>query len=161
MSEELTMIREDLHDLPDFPLPPGFSIRWHQPADDHTWRALQTPFYDPGAITPATFGKWFGTNDAEHARRIAYLLDPAARPTGTAAAWTHDGFRGPQWGRVHWVAVAAEWQGQGLSKPLLSAVLRRMVELGHTAAYLTTSRERAVAVNLYRRFGFVEISQPE
>ncbi len=54
---------------------------------------------------------------------------------------------------MHWVAIAADHQGQGLSKPLLSAVLRRLVELGHTKAYLTTSTERPVALALYRLLG--------
>lgn len=78
---------------------------------------------------------------------------------GTAAAWTYDEFRGPEWGRVHWVAVAGKYQGRGLSKPLLSIVLRRMVDLGHTAAYLTTDRARPVAVALYRSFGFTELPE--
>lgn len=151
------MIRADLDDLPAYDLPDGYRIRWHQPGDEHAWVALQTPFYQPGAITLDTFQRWFGTDAAEHACRIAYLLDPTGRPIGTAAAWTYDGFRGPEWGRVHWVALARAYQGQGLSKPLLAAVLQRMAELGHTRAYLTTDAERPVAVNLYRRFGFREL----
>jgi GNAT superfamily N-acetyltransferase len=158
MSEELYMVREDLDDLPAFPLPPGFSIGWHQPGDEQAWVELQAPFYGPGAITLDTFYKWFGTDLDAHSHRIAYLVDPTGRMVGTAAAWTYDGFRGPEWGRVHWVAVAGDHQGRGLSKPLMSAVLRRMAELGHTKAYLTTSAERPIAVSLYRRFGFVELA---
>jgi GNAT superfamily N-acetyltransferase len=152
------MVRADLLDLPRYPLPPGYGIRWHQPGDEPAWAALQAPFYDPGAITAGSFGEWFGTDAAAHEQRIAYLIDPAGRPAGTAAAWTYDGFRSPEWGRLHWVAMAGEQQGQGLSKPLLSAVLQRMVDLGHTAAYLTTDVSRPVAVALYRRFGFVPLA---
>jgi GNAT superfamily N-acetyltransferase len=155
--EELYMIREDLDNLPAFALPGGFTVRWHGPGDEQAWVELQAPLYDPGAIALDTFYKWYGTDEAEHGRRIAYLINSPGRPVGTAAAWSYDGFRGPEWGRVHWVAIANDYQGRGLSKPLLSAVLRRMVELGHTKAYLTTSRDRPVAVHLYRRFGFVEL----
>ncbi len=153
------MVREDLVDLPTFDLPPGFAIRWHRPGDEQVWVDLQAPFYDPGAITPDTFYKWFGTDTGAHSQRIAYLLATAEHPIGTAAAWTYDGFRHPEWGRVHWVAVASDYQGRGLSKPMLGAVLRRLVDLGHTKAYLTTSRTRPVAINLYRSFGFVELPE--
>ncbi len=158
MGEELFMVRETLAGFPIYPLPAGFTLRWHQPGDAQTWADLQAPFYDPGAITPDTFYKWFGTDAAAHAQRIAYLIAPDGQPIGTAAAWTYDGFRGPEWGRVHWVAIAGEYQGQGLSKPLLSAILQRMVELGHTAAYLTTGHDRPIAVALYRSFGFTELT---
>jgi GNAT superfamily N-acetyltransferase len=52
------------------------------------------------------------------------------------------------------VAILPDYQGRGLSKPLLSQALRRLWELGHTRAYLTTSAERMVALRLYERFGF-------
>jgi GNAT superfamily N-acetyltransferase len=155
--EELWMVRDNLNDLPSHPPPPAFTIRWHRPGDEPVWVALQAPFYDPDAITLDTFYRWFGTDAEAHSRRIAYLLDEGGQAIGTAAAWSHDGFRGPEWGRAHWVAVAADHQGRGLGKVLLSVVLRRMVELGHTKAYLTTSLDRPHAVNLYRRFGFVEL----
>ena len=106
------MVRTDLEGLPVYELPKGFRIRWHGPGDEHTWAVLQAPFYDPGAITPDTFYKWFRTDEDEHARRVAYLLDPAGQPVGTAAAWSYDGFHGPEWGRVHWVAVARATRGR-------------------------------------------------
>jgi GNAT superfamily N-acetyltransferase len=155
--EELWMLRENLDDLPSHPLPPGYAIRWHQPGDELIWAELQAPFYEPGAITPETFYRWFGTDAGAHARRIAFLVDASGQAVATSAAWSHDGFRGPEWGRVHWVAVAEGYQGRGLGKALLSATLRRLVELGHTKAYLTTSRDRPKAVGLYRYFGFVEL----
>lgn len=159
MSDELYMVRDNLHNLPACALPPGFSMRWHSAGDEQAWVDLQAPFYDAGAITPETFYKWFGTDLEAHSQRIAYLLGPDGQPIATAAAWSYDGFRGPEWGRVHWVAVASAYQGRGLSKPLLSAVLQRLAALGHTKAYLTTDAGRPVAVALYRRFGFIELPE--
>jgi len=159
MIDELFMVRETLDDLPSFPLPHGFGIRWHRPGEEQVWVDLQAPFYEPGAIRLDVFHKWFGTDTDAQCERIAFLVDAVGEPIGTAAAWTYDGFRGPEYGRIHWVAVAGEYQGRGLSKPLMSAVCQRLVELGHTKAYLTTSRERAVAVALYRRFGFGELDE--
>lgn len=77
-------------------------------------------------------------------------------PVATATAWLNDGYATPEYGRVHWVAVHSAHQGRGLARPLLSAVCYRLKDLGYTKAYLTTSTERAVAMRLYRQFGFVE-----
>jgi GNAT superfamily N-acetyltransferase len=156
-TDELTMVRPTLDDLPSFPLPPGFAFRWYRPGDEQDWVTLQAPFYDPGAITLDLFYEQFGRDPGTLSARQCYLLDPRGEAIGTATAWTYDGFRGPEYGRIHWVAVARDYQGQGLSKPLLGAVCRRLVELGHTRAYLTTSTQRPVAVALYRRFGFAEL----
>jgi GNAT superfamily N-acetyltransferase len=52
------------------------------------------------------------------------------------------------------VAIRPEHQGQGLAKPLLSRVCRRLHELGHSRAYLTTSTSRVPAICLYHAFGF-------
>lgn len=154
----LYMIRDDLEGLPSFPLPPGFGIRWYRPGDEWVWVDLQTPFYEPGAITLDLFRGQFETDPDTLAARQCYLLDAADQPIGTASAWLYDGFRGPEYGRIHWVAVAEEYQGRGLSKPLLSTACERLAELGHTKAYLTTSSERPRAVALYRRFGFADLS---
>jgi GNAT superfamily N-acetyltransferase len=157
--EPLFMTRDSLDNLPNFPFPAPFSIRWFQPGDEACWVALQTPFYQPGEITLDLFREQFGTDVDVLSARQCYLLSGAGQPIGTASAWLYDGFRGPEYGRVHWVAVAEEYQGQGLSKPLLSAVCQRFVELGHTKAYLTTSSERPRAVALYRRLGFFELQE--
>ncbi len=156
-SEELWMLRENLEGLPHFALPEGFSLRWYQPGDELIWVALQAPFYGPGAVHMDLFHAQYGSDEAELGRRMCFLLAPGGKPVGTATAWSYDGFRGPEWGRIHWVAVAQDYQGRGLAKVLLSAVCRRLTELGHAKAYLTTSRERPNAVALYRSFGFREL----
>lgn len=155
--DTLRMIREHLRDLPDFAPPAGFAIRWYQPGDEAMWVALQAPFYDPGAVTLALFREQYGADEAELARRMCFLLAPDGKPVGTATAWSYDGFRGPEWGRIHWVAVAESHQGRGLGKVLMGVTCRRLAELGHTKAYLTTSRDRPNAVALYRSFGFREL----
>jgi GNAT superfamily N-acetyltransferase len=159
MDDTVLMIRENLYDLPIFRVPAPFCIRWYQPGDENAWVALQAPFYKRGAVTLDLFREQFGTDVAALSARQSYLLNEAQEPVGTAAGWTYDGFRGPEYGRVHWVALARDYHGQGLSKPLLGAVCQRLLELGHTKAYLTTSRRRPAAIALYSSFGFIEVAQ--
>ena len=52
------------------------------------------------------------------------------------------------------MAILPEWQGRGLSKPLLSAVMNLLIKTGHSSALLRTKPFRIVAINLYLNFGF-------
>lgn len=156
-NDQLTMVRDDLDGIPAYTLPEPFKFRWYAAGDEQGWIALQAPFYEPGAIDLKVFRHYFGEDPVLLAQRMCFMTGSDGEAVGTAAAWVWDGFRSPEYGRVHWVAVAGAYQGQGLSKPLLTHVLSRMRGLGHTRAYLTTSRSRPVAVALYRGFGFVEL----
>lgn len=59
-------------------------------------------------------------------------------------------------GLIHWVAIDPEFQGRGLSKPLLAAVLRSLGPAGLkcTTATLGTGSGRPQAIPLYLSFGF-------
>ena len=37
----VTMIRENLEDIPQHPLPPGYSVRWYRPGDSQVWFAVE------------------------------------------------------------------------------------------------------------------------
>jgi GNAT superfamily N-acetyltransferase len=149
------MVRHKLDDLPAVNLTDGFSLRFHGPGDDTQWVRIQRLADQFNVITAELFFNQFGRDPAVWSQRIIYLVDDFnGQPVGTAAAWYGEEERWKSWGRIHWVAVVPDYQGRGLSKPLLAAALRRLRELGHTRAYLTTSAQRPAAVHLYGRFGF-------
>jgi GNAT superfamily N-acetyltransferase len=170
----LKMIRASLDGLPEFALPDGFPLRWYQPGDEAHWRRIHLAAERFIEITPELFGKQFGVGEErglqpalahEHSsgmnsalrdlrERQCYLLDPRGEVIGTGAAWFDDDFEGARWGRVHWMAILPEFQGRGLGKGLLTAICRRLQELGHQRAYLHTSAARIPAIKLYLRFGF-------
>ncbi len=157
-STHLTMIRDDFRDRPVYTIPEGYSIRWHQPGDEEQWRRLQQRADEINAITAALFRDQFGDDPAEHARRIAYLIDPEGHFAGTAAAWYGSARYGTDIGRVHWVAIDPDYQGRRLSYPLMGVILDRLEELGHASVYLTTDTRRPAAVRLYERLGFRRVS---
>jgi GNAT superfamily N-acetyltransferase len=149
------LVREDWEDLAEYPLPAGWSIRWYAPGDEAVWGHIQAAADYLNAITPDLFTRQFGEHPLLLAARQCFLVNPAGQAVGTGTAWFNDNFQGRPYGRVHWVALLPEFQGQGLAKPLMSVICRRLRELGHDRAYLTTSTARIPAIQLYRRFGFV------
>jgi len=149
------MVREDLENIPQFDLPDGYALHWYQPGDEEHWVCIQRQADQFNAITSALFNQQFGTDFKLLEQRQCYLLNPRKEFIGTATAWFDDNFEEAPIGRVHWVALLPDFHGRGLSKPLMTAVCRRLRELGHRRVYLRTSSARVAAIALYLRFGFV------
>jgi ribosomal protein S18 acetylase RimI-like enzyme len=84
---------------------------------------------------------------------MLFLEHESAGPIGTTTAWAGE-FAGEVRGRIHWVGIVPAFQGQGLSKPLLSAALTRLT-MDYRQAYLTTETTSYRGINLYLSFGFM------
>jgi GNAT superfamily N-acetyltransferase len=149
------MVRPDLERIPEFGVPAPFRVRWYEPGDEAEWRRIHRLADRENETTPGLFGERFGADAAVLARRQCYLTDERGAAIGTATAWFDDDFAGLPYGRVHYVAITPEYQGRGLSKPLMTVVCRRLRELGHKRAYLSTATTRVAAIRLYLRFGFM------
>lgn len=150
----LNMVRPNLEDLPQAVLPAGFLLRDFRDGDEQAWVDIHIPADPHHRHDIANYRREFGADQETIRRRQIFLCDPAGRAIGTTTAW-FDAARGPAWGRIHWVAIMPPWQGRGLSKPMLTAACRRLRELGHSQAVLTTQTVRPRAVGLYLRFDFV------
>ena len=161
MSTRLLMIRQDLETIPEFHVPAGFALRWYQPGDEAMWFTIHKLADHHNQITPELFAGQFGSDSVLLAQRQCFLFGPCGQAIGTASAWFDDNFDGGRIGRVHWVALVPEYQGRKLSKPLMTAVCRRLRELGHVRAYLTTLTARKPAIQLYLRFGFSPLIENE
>jgi GNAT superfamily N-acetyltransferase len=151
----LTMVREHLEDIPVFSLPAEFTWRPYQLGDEQAWLEIQSAADRYNSITPELFTREFGGDQVRLARRQLYLCGTDQAPVGTATAWFKRSYQGKPYGRVHWVAIVPKHQGLGLGKPLMTVTLKRLRQLGHRRAYLTTSTARFAAINLYLQFGFV------
>jgi len=150
------MYRPSLAGIPQFALPDGFSLSLFKPGQADDWLAVQQRAERIVRVTRKTFDDNFGHDLPAMADRSYFLLDAAGAPIGTATAWYDDSFHGRRAGRVHWVAVVPEFQGRGLAKPLMTAVMNRLAR-SHEAAYLITSTLRLAAIHLYLNFGFVPL----
>ena len=149
----IKMVRETWGDLPKYALPEGYSLRRYQAGDDETWTAIQADSDDINAVTLPWFRREFGEDEEVIGERMFFLCDGNGQAIGTASAWFKY-WREQSWGLVHWVAIVPEYQGQGLAKPLLSAVCQRLIALGHERCFLNSESTRIAAINLYLKFGF-------
>ena len=157
----LKLLREDLENIPDFDIPAGYTIRSYRPGDEAHWLRIHLLADYENQFKPDTFKQQFGSDVRILAQRQFYVLDSAQHVIGAATAWFNEDFDGERIGRVHWVAIVPECQGRGLSRPLMTTVCRRLRELGHNKAYLTTSAARTAAIHLYLRFGFAPLIRTE
>lgn len=149
------MERDHLEGVDDHPLPDGYTARWYEPGDERHWVDIHLKAERYADVSHDVYVREFGSDASVLHDRQCFLFDAQGAAVATATAWYDDNFHGPKCGRVHWVAVIPEYQGRGLSKPLMSLVLTRMADLGHDRVYLRTSTARLPAINLYARFGFV------
>lgn len=148
------MVRRHLEGLPTFSLPAGYALRVFEPGDAATWtRLVQAADLHQG-VTADRHREVFGVDLGVLRERQLFLTAPGGEAVGTATGWYGSGGWEPDWGRVHWVAIRPDFQGRGLSRPLLQAVLERLRLLGHRRAYLITETVRWAALRLYLRFGF-------
>ena len=78
-------------------------------------------------------------------------------PFATVTAW----FEPDGAGLLHYVAIDAAHQGQGLSRALTGLGLNRLRELGHRSARLDTQTYSWVAIKVYHEFGFRPVMHGE
>ena len=151
---EIFLIRETLEDIPNYKLPGGFSFRNYQFKDEENWFNIYKASDGYNKVYSTTFREYFGAKVKKLEKRQIYLCNSDEEAVATATAWYDKDFFGEHLGRLHWVAVHPDYQGMGLSKPLLSEALRRLYDCGHRKAYLRTFTMRKKAINLYLSFGF-------
>jgi GNAT superfamily N-acetyltransferase len=147
------MIRENMENIPQFPVPEGFAIRNYRRNEGHIWTRIvkaAEPYID---IDDGLFDREFGHHLSVMTDRSFYLTTDTGEEIGTTTAWWQD-VDGEVWGQIHWVAVHPDYQGQGLSKPLMSVAMARLKQ-AHERCFLGTSTGRIPAVKVYLDFGFI------
>jgi GNAT superfamily N-acetyltransferase len=158
---KITMIREDLNDLPDYQLPAGYSFQWYLPGMENDWVRIHEKAEPFQQVNYQKYEKEFGSRHEDLKLRQCFIKSDKGEIVGTATAWFDTFIMGEGFGRVHWVAIVPEEQGKKLSNCLLSVVLQKLKELNYDKVYLTTSSKRLAAIHLYLKFGFVPSLESE
>jgi ribosomal protein S18 acetylase RimI-like enzyme len=159
---EYEMLRPDLENVPDQPLPEGLEVRLVQAEHLRAiWEAEVEAFRD----------HW-GYSEPEESDYQRWLDYPNFQPHLWQVAWDGQGDRvagmvrnyineeenqryGRQRGYTEWISVRRPWRRRGLARALLALSLLMHKELGMSQAALSVdSQNPAGALQLYESMGF-------
>ena len=153
----LELERDDLENLPVCTLPAGYRFVFFQPGDELAWIDIEMSSGEFNSVEKGweKWNKYFAPHVDELDHRVVFIEDTDGRKVATASAYFDiRGIDGRDVGYLHWVAVRADQQGKGLSKPLIYHVLSLLRAMGHTHTKILTQTLSWVAVGIYMSFGF-------
>lgn len=153
---DVMMRRPQGADIPEFPLPDGYSFALYRPGDERAWAEIEASVGEFPAPIDALlyFQREFLPYARELARRCMFVRAPSGEYVATATAfWDYAGIRRHPW--LHWVAVRPEYQNRGLGKAVVARVLKLIVEIeGDRDVYLHTQTWSHKAIGIYEKAGF-------
>ncbi|MGN1005908.1 MAG: GNAT family N-acetyltransferase [Aristaeellaceae bacterium] len=146
----LRMELDSLEQLPQHPLPEKYGFRFYCPGDEIHWARIETSAGEFSRIEDGLrrFERDF-PDKQPLPERMMFLTDGGV-PFATVTAW----FEPDGAGLLHYVAIDAAHQGQGLSRALTGLGMNRLRALGHRSARLDTQTYSWVAIKVYHEFGF-------
>ncbi|MFZ6026148.1 MAG: GNAT family N-acetyltransferase [Chloroflexota bacterium] len=159
------MVRPDLENIPDLPLPDGLNVR--APAPDEikkVWDASNEAFRDHWGFIPEP-----------EEERLNWMQSPEYDPTLWRVAWDGDRVAGMvlsfinqaeneayhrKRGYTENICVLRPYRAKGLAKALIALSLRALKERGMDHAALGVDAENlSGALQLYKRMGYQVIKQ--
>ncbi len=159
---ELLLKRDDLDDIPEYRLPEGFHFVFYKSGDRDAWIDIEKSAKEFESVEQGlvSWNRYYEGKDSELVNRMVFVENENGEKVATASAF-YDVYgrdkSGAGW--LHWVAVRREYQGRGLSKPLIAYVLHVMKSLGYTHAKIPTQTTTWLACKIYLDFGFVPVPE--
>lgn len=156
------LLESSLDSISEYPLPNGYYFEFYQDGDRDTWieieqSAKEFSDYDEGLTA---WNKYYSDRENELYNRMVFVVNELGEKVATATAFYDiNGKDKSGAGWLHRVAVKREYQGRGLSKPLITYVLNVMKALGHSNAKIPTQTNTWLAVKIYLDLGFRPIPQ--
>jgi mycothiol synthase len=155
------MLRPDLENVPDLPLPDGLEVRPVEPEHvDRIWAAAKEAFRD----------HWGYSEDEWDQELASWRESPTFQPELWQVAWAGDEVAGSvqnfvdyaqneEYGRLRGytegISVCRPWRRQGLAKALIARSFRVLKDLGMTEAALGVDADNPNgALQLYKSMGF-------
>ena len=160
---KLQMMRTSSNEIPKYELPEGYRFRMFRDGDQELWANIETRVDEFKTEDDALerFEREFGDYIHEMEERCLFIETVSCEAIGTTTAWYGD-LKGDGHirGRIHWVGVVPEYQGRGLSKPMLSRAMD-ILAARHDEFYLTSQTTSWQAINMYLNFGFEPVRLDE
>lgn len=142
-------------DFPNYSLQDGFSFSSFRKGDEIAWGAL---LYSLGQASSPQAGAAIIERDFLYNLALAeercIFVRRGEEMVAAAALWQGDMF-GNAHSRIHWVSTAAQYQGLGIAKAMLTHLLQLHEKLERSSfIYLTSTSQGWRALPLYAKFGF-------
>lgn len=153
----LYLIYKDLTKIPDSPLPYGYSFRFFREGDEKTWAKIEVSSGDIIDMKTAhvDFERYYKNKIDELKTRCIFLLNEKGEAIGTATGfYLNQPLNETITGDMHWVAIKKEYQGKGLSKPLITKAMQVMLGHGHKGAFVHTQTHTWLAAKIYLDLGW-------
>ena len=154
---ELLMTYDNLDNIKEYKLPEGYHFEFYKNGDIDDWINihLSTGEFCNLKKSYQYFHDFYDYFIDELPKRCIFIVDDkTGEKVGTA---TISKLEKDEYGYsevVDWVAIKKEYQGKGLSKPLLSRFLLLARELGNNKILLHTQTHTWLAAKLYLDLGF-------
>ena len=156
------MLRGEITDMPEIPLPAGYHYETYRDGDRDAWIEIEKSAkeFDTREQGLDAWKRYYADHTNELPDRMVFVVNEAGEKVATATAF-YDirGIDQSADGWLHWVAVRREDQGKGLSKPLISHVIQIMKALVQTHCKIPTQTTTWVAVKVYLDLGFRPIEK--
>jgi len=94
----VTMIREQMENIPEIPFPKGFGVRNYRPDEGDIWTGIQRAAEPFIKIDDQLFEQEFGDNLQEMENRSFFVVTDEGEEVGTITAWWHPDWRDKEWG---------------------------------------------------------------
>jgi mycothiol synthase len=159
---DYAMVRPDLENVPDLPLPEGIEVRPVQPEHLRAiWEAEVEAFRDHwgfSEVEEEDYPRWLDyPNFQPHLWQVAWDAE-AGQVAGMIRNYISEEENqryGRQRGYTEWISVRRPWRRRGLARALLARSLRMHRDLGMTQAALSVdSQNPGGALQLYESMGF-------
>lgn len=156
------LLERDLDGIPQFPLPEGYRFVFFSLGDRDAWidieKSAKEFSCDEDGIE--AWNRYYAGDEDALTERMVFVENEHGEKVATATAYidiTGRDQSGSGW--LHWVAVRREYQGRGLSKPMIAHVLEVMRGLGYRHAKVPTQTRTWLACKVYLDLGFAPIPQ--
>ncbi len=154
------LLERKLSDIANYSLPAGYQFVPYSDGDREQWidiemSAKEFSNYEQGL---EAWNRYYANSLKILPERMFFIENEKGEKVATATAlYDIHGRDTSGAGWLHWVAVKREYQGKGLSKPLITYVLNVMKNLGYLHAKIPTQTNTWLACKVYLDLGFLPI----
>ncbi|MCM1245838.1 MAG: GNAT family N-acetyltransferase [Roseburia sp.] len=156
------LLESNITEVPQYELPKGYRFVSYTDNDRDAWidieiSAKEFVSYEQGL---EAWNRYYAAKLDELPSRMFFIETDEGEKIATATAFydihgrdtSNDGW-------LHWVAVKREYQGNGLSKPMITYCLRAMNKLGYVRAKIPTQTNTWLACKVYMDLGFIPVKK--